>query len=282
MSGKEIRLSRLMHPRSGRVFIIPMDHGVSTWPLDGLEDMEAAIGRVAVTGVTGVLIHKGQVRRAVAPLAAHRHLGLVVQLSGATCLGPDENDKRRIGSVEHALSLGADAVSVQVNMGTAGEPGMLEELGRISEACHAWGVPLLAMVYVRGAAAEKGWAPVAHAARIAAELGADLVKTSYTGSIDTFQRVVEGAGIPVIIGGGPRIDSDLRLLETLQDALRAGASGACIGRNVFQHDDPTAIVESAARVIHEGTDAGSALRLLESTVRLSQGSRGSGSVARGL
>jgi predicted phospho-2-dehydro-3-deoxyheptonate aldolase len=258
MTGKLIRLSRLTDLHSGRMFILPMDHGLSTWPLEGFDSVAVAAARLRAARLTALLVHKGQVAH-LAPAATEARHALIVHLSGATCWGPDENDKRTVASVEHALKLGADAVSIQVNVGTPGEPHMLEELGRVSEECHAWGLPLLAMMYARGAAAEHGWEAVAHAARIAAELGADVVKTLYTGSIETFRQVVQGAGVPIVIGGGPKIDSDLRLLETIADSLRAGASGVCIGRNLFQHEDPTLIAEAAGKVLHDNVAPAKAL-----------------------
>jgi predicted phospho-2-dehydro-3-deoxyheptonate aldolase len=251
MTGKMIRLSRIKDPDSQRFFIVPMDHGFSTWPLRGLENMEAAVRRVAVPGVTAVLVHKGHVRQAAPVLAEGRGPGLIVHLSGATSLGPDEHDKRLVGSVEHALRTGADAVSVHVNLGCPGEPGMIADLARVAEECHAWGMPLLAMMYARGSVDPNDWKPVAHAVRIAAELGADIVKTSYTGCVDSFQRVVEGAGIPVLVSGGPNVQSDALLVEAIHEARLAGASGACIGRNIFQHPHPAKVLQLIANMIHE-------------------------------
>jgi fructose-bisphosphate aldolase/2-amino-3,7-dideoxy-D-threo-hept-6-ulosonate synthase len=93
---------------------------------------------------------------------------------------------------------------------------------------------------------------VKHCARLAAELGADVVKTNYTGSIDSFKEVVRGTPIPVVIAGGPKMKSDSDLLKMVYDAMQAGARGVSIGRNVFQHDDVVGITKALGRIVFEG------------------------------
>jgi len=251
MTGKSLRLRRLIHPGSGRVFAVPMDHGLSTWPVEGLENMAAAVDRVVQPGVTAVVVHKGLAAQAAVALARAPGVGLIVHLSGATSLGPDPRDKRLVGSVRHALSLGADAVSVQVNLGVREESAMLERLGRVAESCDRWGVPLLAMMYVQ-AAEQRGWEPVAHAARVAAELGADIVKTVYTGAPQTFRHVVDSVAVPVVIGGGPAMDTDAELLQIVEGALEGGGAGICIGRNLFNRPPHDPMMATLAGLLHDG------------------------------
>jgi DhnA family fructose-bisphosphate aldolase class Ia len=164
-----------------------------------------------------------------------------------------------------AIKLGADGVSVHVNLGDMNEDKMLEDLGKISEKCLEWGMPLIAMMYARGEHIENPFDPetVAHCARVAAELGADIVKVAYTGDPETFRRVTEGCPIPVVIAGGPKMSNDREILEMVEGAMKAGAKGVSIGRNAFQHDDPEKIVRAIAAIVHEGVSAEEALKLVE-------------------
>jgi DhnA family fructose-bisphosphate aldolase class Ia len=148
-----------------------------------------------------------------------------------------------VSSVKHALRIGATAVSVHVNLADPHEPEMLRDLGVIAEECDFWGLPLLAMMYVRGGERESEYDPrkIAHAARVAEELGADLVKVNYTGTPESFREVTGSVKIPVLIAGGPRMSSLEELFDMIQGALQAGAGGVSIGRNVFQAADPTSL-----------------------------------------
>jgi fructose-bisphosphate aldolase/2-amino-3,7-dideoxy-D-threo-hept-6-ulosonate synthase len=141
---------------------------------------------------------------------------------------------------------------------------MLANLGKVAEECEAFGMPVLAMMYPRGPKIQNEHAPevVAHAARIGAELGADIIKTNYTGSIDTFKTVTESCPIPVVIAGGPKCKSLREVLQTTYDALQAGAAGLSIGRNVFQCDSPTQISRALCAIVHEGASLEQAQKIL--------------------
>lgn len=124
-------------------------------------------------------------------------------------------------------------------------------------------MPLLAMIYPRGRKIKDEYSGkhIAHACRVGAELGADIIKTSYTGDQDSFSRVVEGCPVPVIIAGGPRVESELDLLKMVEGAIGAGARGAAIGRNVFQHEDPTLITHRICSIVHKGMTAEESLNI---------------------
>lgn len=245
MAQNPIRASRLRSP-AGHVRMVPMDHGVSIGPAPGITDPAATLAAVA-GGATCVTVHKGLWRH-VAPYADR--LGLLLHLSASTDAAPDPNDKRLVATVEEALRMGFDGVSTHCNLGAATEARMVEDLGRVSTACQEWGVPHVAMVYPRGPKVEDPFDPVlvAHAARLGAELGADVVKVPYTGDPESFRAVVRGAGVPVVVAGGPKRDSFDGLLEALRGARAAGAAGVSIGRNVFQHDDPAAAIAAIADI----------------------------------
>jgi len=96
---------------------------------------------------------------------------------------------------------------------------------------------------------------------VGAELGADIVKTNYTGEVDTFKEVVGGCPVPVVVAGGPQMDTERELLQMVRDSIDAGGRGVAIGRNIFQAQDPTGLVRKIARVVHEGYDVDEAMRL---------------------
>lgn len=262
MVGKKIRLARLMHPGSGTTVIVPMDHGVSLGPVAGLENMGLAIEEAAAGGANAVVVHKGFAGRGRS--AACRDLARIVHLSGSTSLSGLALAKTLVCSVEEAIKLGADAVSVHVNVGNAYEREMLADLGRVAREAGEWGMPLLAMIYPRGERIKNEFDPeaVGHAARLGAELGADLVKVPYTGDPATFAEVVRGAGIPVVIAGGPKMSTDREVLEMVHGAMSAGAAGLSIGRNVFQHHAPAAMIRAMSRIVHEGGGVNEALTVL--------------------
>ncbi|KXA93273.1 fructose-bisphosphate aldolase [candidate division MSBL1 archaeon SCGC-AAA259E17] len=259
--GKQIRLERITSRETGRTVIVPMDHGITMGPIEGLKDMSGAVNKVAEGGANAVLVHKGIVR------AGHRgygqDIGLIIHLSGSTTLGPDPNRKVTVTSVEEAVSLGADAVSVHVNLGAKNESEQLKEIGRISETCAAWGIPLIAMMYPRGKDTdEHDVEAVSHAARTGAELGADLIKTNFTGSTSSFREVVKGCPVPVVIAGGPKAETDEDILEMAYKSIRAGGAGVSIGRNVFQHDNPIGMMQALTEIVHQSKSAKKAMEEL--------------------
>ncbi|MGB3458352.1 MAG: 2-amino-3,7-dideoxy-D-threo-hept-6-ulosonate synthase [Halobacteriota archaeon] len=261
--GKRIRTERIVDRNSGRSVIVPMDHGVSSGPIYGLTDMRVAVNAIADGGANAVLVHKGIV------IAGHRgygkDIGLIIHLSASTSLGPDPLNKVIVATVEEAMRLGADAVSMHVNVGAESESEMLEDLGETAMVCEEWGMPLLAMMYPRGEKVESEHAVemVKHVARVGAELGADVIKTNYTGDPDTFKDVIRSCPVPVIIAGGPKANTDAEVLKMVEDAVAAGAAGVSIGRNVFQHPNPADMTRAICKVVHEGISAKEAMEMLK-------------------
>ena len=252
MSGKKIRIERILDRNSGKTVIIPMDHGVTVGPVKGLTHMQKTIRSVALGGANAIVMHKGLVETA---LRNKKEMGLVLHLSASTEIAIDPNSKTLICTVEEAIQLGADAISIHINLGTEEEKSMLRDLGVVSKVAMEWGMPLLAMMYVKSHQGEdeNDVKIVKHAARLGAELGADIVKVPYTGSPESFQEVVEGCFVPVVIAGGGKTKTDQELLEMVKGAMVAGGAGVSIGRNVFQHKDPSKIVRAICQIVHHGS-----------------------------
>lgn len=246
--GKIRRLKRIIQ-QDNRTVIVPMDHGVTVGPIQGIENMQVITDKLVKGNADAIIVHKGIAKR-----IDTGHAGLIVMLSGASNLSPNPNAKVQVCSVQEAIRIGADGVSLHINVGAQDEDKMLQTLGKVADECEQFGMPLLAMMYPRGPKITSEHAPevVAHAARIGAELGADIIKTTYTGSIDTFKTVTESCPIPVVIAGGPKCKTLTEVLQTTFDALQAGAAGLSIGRNVFQCDDPTKITKALFSIVHQG------------------------------
>ena len=262
MIGKSIRMARLKDRDSGKFLILPLDHGVTVGPIHGIKNLKNVVDLAANGGATAVVEHKGMVTAGFR--GKGKDIGLIVHLSASTNLTRFANTKSIVGTVEEAIKLGADAVSIHINIGDENEREMLADFGRISKSASEWGMPLLAMVYPRGEKIRNSYDKnlIAHCARLGAELGADIVKVSYTGDIDTFADVIECTPIPVVIAGGEKMDSENDVLSMVEDAMKAGAAGISIGRNIFQHNNPKRIIEALSLIIKHGATKKDAVEFL--------------------
>jgi class I fructose-bisphosphate aldolase len=256
-------MERIMNRETGRMVIVPMDHGVTVGPIEGLIDMKNTVNAVASGGANAIVLHKGLVE------GGHRRrgkdVGLIIHLSGSTALSPFPNAKTLVCTVEEAIKLGADAISVHINIGNGSEREMLSDLGQVSRTAKEWGMPLLAMMYPRGEKIQDEYdvKVIKHVARLGAELGADIIKCSYTGSVESFREVVLGCPVPVIIAGGPKMSSDREILEMVKGAVEAGGAGVSMGRNIFQHREPGRMVGAISLIVHENASVEEALSFLQ-------------------
>ncbi|MGC8696004.1 MAG: 2-amino-3,7-dideoxy-D-threo-hept-6-ulosonate synthase [Conexivisphaera sp.] len=259
MDGKTIRMGRIS--RNGLFLCVPMDHGISSGPIAGIDRLHGILAEVSRGGATCAVLNKGMIKS----MREHPGIGILMHASASTSLGPDPNYKVRSSGVEEALRLGADGVSVHVNIGAREESEMLYELGYMSDEADEWGMPLLAMMYARGEHVKNPNDPatIAHVARVGAELGADIVKCNYTGDRESFSALVRSVPVPVIIAGGPKMDTDMDVLRLVRDAMDSGAAGVAFGRNVFQHANPEAITRAIAEIIFDNADVEKAAQELE-------------------
>ncbi|MBZ4317870.1 2-amino-3,7-dideoxy-D-threo-hept-6-ulosonate synthase [Streptomyces huiliensis] len=248
--GRRLRLRRLYGSDSRRLLIVPLDHSVTDGPVTGGRGLDELVGRLAACEVDAVVMHKGSLR-SVRP-GLFRDTSLIVHLSASTVHAVDPDAKYLVATVEESLRLGADAVSVHVNLGAVEERQQISDMAAVAEACDRWNVPLLAMMYPRGPRIDNPRDPalVAHAITLAADLGADLVKTVYVGSVAEMRDITRSAPLPVVAVGGPRAADDSRVVSYVEEVLRGGAAGVAMGRNIFQAPDPGALAARLASVIH--------------------------------
>jgi len=237
----------------GRTLIVAMDHGAFMGAAPGWENPEPVIRAVLDGGADAIMTTFGMIKQYGRLL--RRRNGVIFS---SPLVGPEMGRSATV-----AKRLGADCLKVFVGVGTDDEASNLNALWSSSLACQHARIPLLAEMFpFKGPEIENptDTGVVKKYSRIAAEYGADMVKTFYTGSADSFRQVTSSCPVPVVILGGERMDTDLDLLTVVEDSIRAGGSGVAIGRNIWQHKNPRGITRAVSRVLHEGYTAAEANR----------------------
>jgi DhnA family fructose-bisphosphate aldolase class Ia len=269
MRGKEIRLRRLL--KNGKAVIVPMDHPVYFGPIKGIEDPTALVKDVAQTPAQGLLLTLATLARVSNVMG---NLGSIARIDGThTALGKHLTDLARISSVEYAVACGADACALNIYIGADNEKELMLKLGETAEDCERWGLPLVGEMIPSGTLAghynqqskklseSEITEQIALASRVGAEVGADIIKTNYTGSQESFRHVVQTATVPILVAGGPCGDSVADLLVMVENCMLAGAIGVCIGRNVWQRPNRKEVLAAICRIVHEGVPAAKALKI---------------------
>ncbi|MET8040397.1 2-amino-3,7-dideoxy-D-threo-hept-6-ulosonate synthase [Micromonospora sp. NPDC005215] len=247
---RSVRLRRLYRHADERLLVIPMDHSVTDGSISGGERLNRTVAALSGAGADAVVLHKGALRYVDG--AAFADMSLIVHLSAGTTRAPDPDLKYLVTSVEEAVRLGADAVSVHVNLGADAESRQIIDLAEVARACDAWNVPLLAMMYPRGPRISDPRDPelIAHAVALAVDLGADIVKTVAPVTAAELRDVTRGCPVPVIVAGGPLRESAAELAAFTEQVLAGGAAGVAMGRNIFLHDDPGAAARQVCQIVH--------------------------------
>lgn len=248
LTGKALRMARLSRGGDGRYLFIPLDHSVSDGPIVRAAGFADLVADIAGGGADAVVVHKGRAR--MIPPALLTDTALVVHLSASTNHGPDVNAKVLVGDVEECVRLGADAVSVHVNIGSDTEAEQLSDLGTVAAACERWGMPLVAMIYPRGPRVTDPTRPdlIAHVVSVAADLGVDIVKTVLAAPPERMAEVVEGSPLPIIVAGGGGSEESLAAFAV--SAMANGCAGLAVGRRVFNSPSPKQAVQKLAAIIH--------------------------------
>lgn len=259
--GKEDLLSKILP--NGRGVWIPIDHGVSDYPVEGLVDIESTIKSLISAGVDAIIAHKGLVGH-YSKLCENSNTSMVIHLSASTRHGGSEStNKVLVGGVDEVRQRGGIGVSCQVNMGSEKEPEMMERMGEISRQALLHGLPMFGMVYARGPNlnimendSTKG---NAHAARLAFELGCDAAKTVWTGDKQSFAKITNAVPIPLLVAGGPSTGDSRAILTMIRNAMDAGASGVCMGRQIFGHPQVESIARAIVMLVHQDASVDEAI-----------------------
>lgn len=233
MDAKRIRYNRITIDE--KMLCIPLDHGYTNGPFDNLGNFVSLVSEIVEGGASSIIVHKGMVNY----LPNLKNTGLIIHLSGSTEFN-NEVDKRIVCSVLEAVQYGADAVSVHINVGNDFEQHMLQDAANISFQCKKYGMPLLAMMYVRNNdnITSLDMHHIMHTVRIATELGADIVKIPFPNDEIALQYIVKNSLVPIVVAGGGEILGDEELRSKTKLIMENGAKGVCYGRNIIKSQNP--------------------------------------------
>ncbi len=250
--GMSNRLSRVMGP--GRAVMLAVDHGYFQGPTTGLENLRRTLTPL-IPYADSLMLTRGALRTSVDP---EERVPIVLRVSGGTSVLKELSNETLTTSVEDAVRLNATALAVSIFVGSDNERQTLANLSGLVDEAEGCGIPVLAVTAV-GREMNRDARYLALACRVAAELGARIVKTYYC---EEFEKVVDACPVPVVIAGGKKLP-EKEALELAEKAMAKGARGVDMGRNIFQSSDPVAMIKAVRAVVHDGVPAGEAIRIFE-------------------
>lgn len=251
--GMQNRLARILDPQTGRTVMLAFDHGYFQGPTSGLERIDLNIAPLA-EHADALMCTRGALRTSIPPAT---RAGLVLRASGGPSVLKELSDEHPAMAMEDAVRINADAVAVQVFVGGEHESRSIRNLTGLVDAGYSAGIPVLGVTAV-GKELTRDARYLGLATRIIAELGAQLVKTYYCD--EGFEDVVAGCPVPVIMAGGKKLP-ELDALTMASNAVRAGAAGVDMGRNIFQSHAPAAMMRAVRAVVHDDLDPADAYEL---------------------
>ena len=241
--GLKNRLSKIIRPEDGRCLMLAVDHGYFLGPTERLE-----VPRKTITPLLpyadSLMLTRGVLRTSVPP---ERDIPIVLRVSGGTSIIGEDLSKETITvSIEEAIRLNASCLALSIFVGSKYEHQTLANLAKLVDEGEKYGIPVLAVTAV-GKEMGRDTRYLGLACRIAAELGAHVVKSYYC---DNFEQVVEGCPVPLIIAGGKKLP-EVDALKLSYDAIHHGASGVDMGRNIWQSDWPVAMIKAVKAIVHK-------------------------------
>ena len=256
-AAKKIRWSRFLGPHSDRGIIVPIDHGLTMGPIPGLDSIPRIESWISHPGITGIIAHKGMVERLGTRGLLHRR-GVMIHINGMTSLAPTPDRKEMLTSVERAVRLGADAISLQLNFDGTNDAHNLTLLGAAVDEADRFGLPVLTMLYDKapGIPEDQRLSRLRHLMRVCVELGTDALKLAAPKDLSLVPALLEGVRetTAVMFAGGEKC-RDEELLDLARAVVIHAAAGLCVGRNVFQSDNPGALLHRLQQIVLESNAA---------------------------
>lgn len=255
--GMKNRMAQLIQA-DGHALFLPIDHGYFQGPTRKLEQPGKTIEPL-LPYADALFVTRGVLRSAVDPQKARP---IILRVSGGTSMvGKDLANEGLTTSIEEALRLNVSAVGLSIFVGSEYEHQTLMNLARLVDEAERYGIPVMAVTAVGKELEKRDARYLALCCRIAAELGARVVKTYWC---EDFEKVVEGCPVPVVMAGGPRVDTELEVFQFVHDGMQRGAIGVNLGRNIWQNDHPVAMIRAIRAIVHEKADAKEANDLFQS------------------
>ena len=240
--GMKNRFTNIIKPETGRTVMLAVDHGYFLGPTSGLEEPGKTVAPLLDYADT-LMLTRGVLRACVDP---SMNVPVVLRVSGGTSVLQDDLSNEGLTvSMEDAIALNVSGVALSIFVGAKNERQSLLSLSELVDSSQALGVPVLAVTAV-GKEMARDARYLGLASRIAAELGAHIVKTYYC---DDFEKVVRNCPVPIVIAGGKKIP-EAEALSLAYKAVSSGASGVDMGRNIFQSDHPVAMIRAVREVVH--------------------------------
>lgn len=246
--GMKNRVSKIIRPEDGRCVMLAVDHGYFLGPTEGLELPYRTI-QPLLSHADSLMITRGVLRTSVNP---NTDVPIVLRVSGGSSIvGEDLSNESITTSIEDAIKLNATCLALSIFVASKYEHQTLTALSKLVDEGEKYGIPVLAVTAV-GKEMTRDARYLGLACRIAAELGAHVVKTYYC---ENFERVVEGCPVPVVIAGGKKLSKEIDALELAYNAIEHGAVGVDMGRNIWQSDHPVAMIKAIRAIVHNNSDA---------------------------
>ena len=262
MLGKAVRMSRLINSQSNKMMAITVDHSISRGIMHGLIPIQETIDKIIAGGPDAITMTKG-----IAEICLPKHAGKVSLLLKCSSYSPVQPTYDVcFGDVEEGVRMGADAVSVGAILLGDHQAEQIRDIGLISKQCMAAGMPLIGHIYPKGESVKPEdrtkWENIAYCVRAGAELGVDIIKTTYTGDPISMEKVVKSCPARVVIQGGDVGNTVEDYIKMTREALDVGVGGVTFGRFVWEYRDITSLVKTLRSVIHENLDIKRALEML--------------------
>jgi putative autoinducer-2 (AI-2) aldolase len=253
--GMKNRISKIIRPEDNRCVMLAVDHGYFLGPTERLEVPSNTI-KPLLSYADSLMLTRGILRTSVNP---NNGIPIVLRVSGGTSIvGEDLSNETITTSVEEAIRLNASCLAISIFVGSKHEHQTLSNLAKLVNEGERYGIPVLAVTAV-GKEMARDARYLSLACRIAAELGAHIVKTYYC---ENFERVIEGCPIPVIIAGGKKLPQEADALELAYNAVQHGAAGVDMGRNIWQSDYPVEMIKAVRAIVHENLNVNEAYNIL--------------------
>ncbi|MBM3705070.1 MAG: fructose-bisphosphate aldolase [Actinobacteria bacterium] len=260
--GKEVRMRRLFNKKSGKILVIALDHAVGWGVIEGIDRINETMEKIIEAQPDALTMQKGIIEKCYSKFSAQ--IPFIMKATSFAPFHPAYD--AQIGDIEEAVRLGADAIAVGCTVCGKEQAELLKQMAKISREAASYGMPTVAHIYPKGDLINDderySLKYVSYAARAAAEVGIDIVKTFYTGDSDSFRKVIESCPAKVVVSGGPKMPELKDVFVMTRNAMDAGAYGVTYGRNVWQSDNPVKVVAALKMIIHENKDVDEVLQYL--------------------